>query len=385
MSQNTDFNATIDRMIERVRATDAMGLEGFPHYADTRSGEWTTTPDGFWTGGFWPGVLWLAYDHTGDSEIRHSAARWTERLSARTESQSVFKGFLFHFAGATGDMLTGDPIAADLALTAARSLQRAFQPSIGLIPLGKEAEEAHTIGDNETNIDGISASLVMAWAGVRTGDAALRQMAVNHALRSGDYCVRDDASVCQSASFDGETGRLLRNYTHKGYGDASTWTRAQGWAMLGYSYLAGIDRKNPHLLKMAERVSDWWMAHVPSDLIALWDFDAPEQPSTPRDTSGTAIAAASLLRLAHAHPDRSKATHYRDFAERTVRALCAQVTPTDQHDTRPTGILTRGCFDKTREEATDAELIWGDYFLLEALRVLSGALDIERLYPKRQG
>ncbi|GAD56925.1 hypothetical protein MBELCI_2977 [Limimaricola cinnabarinus LL-001] len=194
--------------------------------------------------------------------------------------------------------------------------------------------------------------------------------------------MRDDDSVCQSASFDGETGKLIRNYTHKGYSDASTWTRAQGWAMLGYSYLAGIDRENPRLLRMAERVSDWWIAHVPSDLIALWDFDAPEQPSTPRDTSGTAIAAASLLRLAHAHPDESRARSYRDFAERTVHALCAEVTPTEQGDTRPPGILTRGCFDKTREEATEAELIWGDYFLLESLRILSGTLDIERLYPR---
>ena len=31
------------------------------HWAE--SGGWTTTADGDWTGGFWPGIHWLAYQH----------------------------------------------------------------------------------------------------------------------------------------------------------------------------------------------------------------------------------------------------------------------------------------------------------------------------------
>jgi unsaturated chondroitin disaccharide hydrolase len=375
------FLQVADRMIARVRATHQMGLRGFPHYADTTTGEWTVTPDGFWTGGFWPGCLWLAADRTKDDALLTAAGSWTERLRERTESQSVFKGFLFHFSAANGAMIAGDADAEKLGYLAAESLKRAFIPELGLIPLGKDAEEAHTVGDDETNIDGISASLVMGWAGVRQGDRSMIDAAITHALKSGEYCVREDGSVLQSASFDAETGALVRNYTHKGYRDDSVWTRAQGWAMLGFSYLAGIDPADARLLKMAEAVCDWWIANIPDDLIAYWDFDAPRGAQEPRDTSGTAIAVASLLRLAHAHPEREKAEAYRRFAERTAQALCDFVTPTGADDGRPVGILTRGCFDKTRELATDNELIWGDYFLLEALLVLSGQLQMNRLYP----
>ena len=44
------------------------------------------------------------------------------------------------------------------------------------------------------------------------------------------------------------------------------------------------------------------------------------------------------------------------------------------------GILTQGCFDQTRFEATDNELIWGDYFLFESLGVLSRLLPEGQIY-----
>lgn len=378
--QDAIFDETIDRIVERMRATAAMKLEGFPHYADVETGRWTTSPDGFWTGGFWPGCLWLSGYYTGDRTLWAEAAAWTAKLESRIHTESVFKGFLFHFAGSLGSLLACDETAEVVALAAARSLKQAFNHKIGLIPLGAQAEEAHTVGANETNIDGIAASLVLIWAAETTGDSEMREIAVRHALKSGEYCVRNDGSVCQSASFDGTTGALIRNYTHKGYSESSTWTRAQGWAMLGFSYLSGVLRDDPRLLAEAERVSDWWIDNIPEDLIARWDFDAPLAEAK-RDTSGTAIAAASLLRLAHAHPHRRKALKYRRFAQQTVNALTAFVTPTTPDDTRPPGILTEGCFDYTRGEAIENELIWGDYFLLEALGVLTGLLPIDRLYP----
>jgi unsaturated chondroitin disaccharide hydrolase len=37
--------------------------------------------------------------------------------------------------------------------------------------------------------------------------------------------------------------------------------------------------------------------------------------------------------------------------------------------------LTEGCFNGRTGQATNNELIWGDYFLFEALLVLAGTLD----------
>ncbi len=54
------WNEAIDRMLMRVRDTAGRVGDGFPHWADPESGQWTVTADGDWTGGFWVAMLWLA-------------------------------------------------------------------------------------------------------------------------------------------------------------------------------------------------------------------------------------------------------------------------------------------------------------------------------------
>lgn len=374
------FDNAIDHMIHRARFTLKADLDGFPHYADAKTGEWTTTPTGFWTGGFWPGMLWLAGYYSGDEKFWLEASDWTRRLESRVGTDSVFKGFLFYFSGGLGALLADNQQAGELAVCAAKSLQDAFNPRIGLIPLGSEAEEAHTVGENETNIDGLAASILMMWASRHTGDGSLKDIAIKHALKSGEYCIRENGSVCQSASFDGATGELIRNYTHKGFRESSTWTRAQAWAMLGYSYLASSAPNDPRLVARAEHVSDWWIRNIPEDLVAYWDFDAPREEGTKRDTSGTAIAAAALLKLAQAHHDRKAARNYYRFARETVKVLCRNyLTDGNNPDNPFPGILTQGCFDHTRSEAMNNELIWGDYFLFESLGIMTGSLPAGRV------
>ena len=115
-------------------------------------------------------------------------------------------------------------------------------------------------------------------------------------------------------------------------------------------------------------------------MVAYWDFDAPRTPETRRDTSGTAIAAAALLKVAASDPGAPRSRGYRDVAERTIRALIEwHLTPTSSSDTRPIGLLTDGCFDPKNGVATQNELIWGDYFLLESLCVLTGRLPADAI------
>ena len=60
MTTHAPWSQAIDRMLARAQDTAARVKEGFPHWADPETGEWTTTPDGDWTGGHWIGMLWLA-------------------------------------------------------------------------------------------------------------------------------------------------------------------------------------------------------------------------------------------------------------------------------------------------------------------------------------
>ena len=73
----------IQRMLRRMADTARRVGPGFPHWADPETGEWVTTPDGDWTGGYWIGMLWLAATATGDPRYRQWAAPLAERLAAK--------------------------------------------------------------------------------------------------------------------------------------------------------------------------------------------------------------------------------------------------------------------------------------------------------------
>ncbi len=196
-------------------------------------------------------------------------------------------------------------------------------------------------------------------------------MAISHARRHVEFCLREDGSVCQSASFDPATGRMLRRYTHKGVRDDSTWARAQAWAVVGYAVMHRWTGER-EFLDVAARAADWWLAHAPADRVAFWDFDDPAIPATDRDTSATAIVAAALLKLAALVPDEARRRVYRTAAEATVSALVERYL-----DAR--GILSHGCYNRRIGLATRHELIWGSYYLFEALSVLAGRLEPDRI------
>jgi unsaturated chondroitin disaccharide hydrolase len=360
-----------DAIVSRTQQTAARASHGFPHYADMQTGEWTYSPDGDWTGGFFVGQLWLAAaSGLGDHD---AAARWAEKLRPRISSDTVFRGFLFWYGAALGARLCEHGQSQEIALRGARALAESFHPRARLLPLGSAAEEAHSVGPAETNIDGVPGGApLLYWAAALTGDDSLREIARSHVARHVEFLVRADGSTVQSGTFDQNTGELIKTYTHKGVTDDSTWARAQAWAMLG---LAQAARHDPDLFATdATRVCDWWCSHLPSGHIAYWDFDAPDhEPQPLLDTSATSIAAAALLKMRTINPGR---------AEEYERTACDMITAlADRHvsrpldPVRPAGIVGDACYNNRIGLATRSELVWGTYFLLESLLTLTGRLD----------
>jgi unsaturated chondroitin disaccharide hydrolase len=356
-----DRTDALERILNRIDSTATLGPDaGFPHYGDPATGDWTRSPTGDWTGGFWIGMLWLAATLTGEEQYQTLGRTWALALRPRVHSDTIFRGFLFWYGAAHGARLHDDEIAKSVAIEGAVAFSKAFNSAARLIPLGFEAEESSDVGRGEANIDGVPGGTpLLVWASDQIGDPSLRSRGLDHAESHIDLCVRDDDSVVQSGSFDVTTGRVRRRYTHKGWSNDSTWTRAQARAMLGFAQSAAIDAER--FSPVLRRVCDWWVEHVPAGAVAFWDFDAG---TPPLDTSGTAIAAASLLKAAVLIPDRAEA--YRASAEQSVDALVLG------HLTS-SGILTDGCYNQRIGLATSNELIWGDYFLFEALCVLDGS------------
>jgi unsaturated chondroitin disaccharide hydrolase len=376
----TIWSEAIDRMLVRMRDTAARVKDRFPHWADPETGEWRTTPDGDWTGGYWIGMHWLAATATGDARYRAWAAETLPRLGDRVGAQTVFKSFPVYYGAALGAILHGDAGARDVALRTARSLARLYAPGLGLVPLGAQAEEGAHVGESETSIDSLQAAPFLFWAAAASGEATLREAAAEHAEHVIRLHLRDDGSFIQSSSLDA-SGRLVRHYTHKGYSDSSTWGRAQGWGMLFSTQSWLADRAREAWLAAAMRGADWWLAHAPADRVAFWDFDDPAVPRAERDTAATSIALAALLRLARVAPSDAARARYAGAAEATARALVERyLTPTRPDDTRVPGMLTEACFNRRddarpQDRANRCEFIVGSYYLFESLLALDGKLD----------
>ena len=366
-----DWTGAIALMRARIAHTAETVTTGFPHFADPGTAAWTTSPAGDWTGGFWNGMLWLAARYGDDRRGRAWAADWTARLRPRAASDTVFRGFLFYYGAALGSLLCHDADARAIALAGAQGLAASYNPRPQALPLGADAEEASDVGAGEANVDTVQASALLLWAHRETGDAVLRDTAVRHAARHIEFCLRDDGSVCQSASFDPATGRMLRRYTHKGIADDSTWARAQAGGIVGWT-LAHLWSGDGRFREAAERAADWWLVHAPHDRVAFWDFDDPAIPNTFRDTSATAIVTAGLLTLAPRASTPERARAYREAAEATAAALV-------ERHLRADGMLTDGCYSPRIGLATRHELIWGSYYLFEALHILAGLYDPAKL------
>lgn len=388
------LNDAVSKILMRIDSTLMQPGDGFPHYADPETGIWYRSQNGDWTGGFWCGLLWLAAMQTRDSKYRRAASEWSAKLAPRVNSKSVFKGFLFWYGAGLGEVLFSDSAAIRLSEQGRQGLIEMYNPSAGLIGLGVDAEEASNTGEDEANIDALPGTTALLLGAGKNSSAY--QIGVSHVHKHIKLCIREEGSICQSASFDPATGALLKRYTHKGFHSESTWARAQAWGMLGLAQ--ALARGDEQVRSTAVKIADWWVAHVPSDRVSFWDFDDTKIPNTNRDTSASAIAACSLLKLANLIPERQSL--YRQVAEDTVLELVTTyLTPViakqpmpqemvtdglvslpNSHrikDNRVPGILTRGCFNKRNGVATEHELIWGDYFLLEALLILLGRIKAE--------
>ncbi|MDB5606835.1 MAG: hypothetical protein JWP25_3735 [Bradyrhizobium sp.] len=375
------LSAAIDLVRSRIDQTLAS-LDGrFPHWADAQTGVWTTTADGDWTGGAWPGMLWLAYRRTQDPKYLEAARIWSGRLKPRAKLQTAFKGFGFYYGAALGDILCQDEAASKLALEAATSLKGQFDERLGLIPLGGDAEESEDVGGSFSSIDSLQAIPLLFWAGKKTGDPSFAAGAAKHTSRVLDIHMRPDGSIVQSSELNPADGSIVRHFTHKGFSDDSVWGRAQAWGLV-YSAMAiaSSPQDANTWLKQCMAAADWWLAHVPESMVAYWDFNDPAIPNTETDTAATAIVAAALLKLGELAPSAELRSRYRHAGEQTVDALIDHyLTSVNKNESRPAGMLVGACFNKRRDarsqdSATSAETIFGSYYLFEALNVLDGTI-----------
>ena len=112
---------------------------------------------------------------------------------------------------------------------------------------------------------------------------------------------------------------------------------------------------------------------MPEDEVVYYDFDDPNQPFVPKDTSAQAIAAAGLFALAGVSVGRERGYYY-DQGVKLLTPLFSKYLVLQNGDIRSRGLLRGACHFKSKDQGVDSEIVYGDYYIVEALmRYLSVA------------
>jgi unsaturated chondroitin disaccharide hydrolase len=335
---------------------------GYPR-ATGPDGHWQLGDADNWTSGFFAGTLWLLYEHTHDPVWRGRAERWTaglESQATRTDTHDL--GFMIFNSFGQEYLLTGAPRAREVAVTAARSVATRYNPAVGAIKSWDVDASMPATWQFPVIIDNMMNLELLYWgAGQPGGDPAWAELATHHALTTATANLRPDGSTAHVALFDPSTGAFLGQDTWQGQSPSSTWSRGQAWAIHGFTDAYRLSPR-PELLDAAQRTADWFLAHLPADLVPYWDFDAAGIPNTERDASSAAIAAAGLVELGRL-TGGPRGYGYRSAAERIVGSLSANYLTSDGNE----AVLAHSVGFHREHSEVDVSIVYADYYFLEAL------------------
>jgi len=372
-SAGVDLTAAWDFIVDRTRANAAAFGDRLPHATD--DGRYVFLEDGGWAGGFWNGILNLAYEKTGDAFFlehqRSSWPRYLRRLAHPEKSSDNDIGHFFVPSFVADYVLTGFDGARETALQAAVLQGRSFHARGGFIRSWNIWTPGEAFSEENRGrmiIDAMYNLPLLFWAHAQTGEEHFKTVALTHARTSAHYLVRPDGTTFHTFVFDPASGQPKYGRTHQGFSDDSCWARGQAWAIGGFA-MAHQYLREPVLLRAARACADTFLRHTLPGGVVRWDFALDDNAAEPIDTSASAIAANGLLLLAP-QVDADAAAAYRRQATTIAESLFANHST--RGDPRHQGLIRHGCGHKPENRNVDASLIYGDYFFVELIARLSG-------------
>ncbi len=320
------------------------------------------TGKGLWGDGHWVGLLWLAYEATGEEKYLAWAKKWTAMIEYRkTDTWTHDLGFLLGLSHLKGYYLLGDPHYKEVVLTAADYYTRRLNPQIGII-------QWHSTLDDETDnftsaVDAMMNIALMWWAFEETGERRFYNVGFSEATGVQRYFLREDGSSAHLVKYDPKTGKFICWLGGQGYAPESCWSRGLAWAVYGFAHAYLMTGHKPFRAS-AFKTADYFLNNLPDDLVPYWDFNHPDIPNTYKDSSAAAAVASGLFELAKGAEEEAVSERY----ERKALAILESLT--DHYTTQGTphaALLLHGAQHVPAGQRMDNCLIWGDYYYFEGL------------------
>lgn len=312
-----------------------------------------------WTSGFFPGSLWLAYELTGDERLLLDAVDYTNKMLPATFYTGTHDlGFMVGCSYGNALRLCPNDSLKTVIIRTADNLASRFNPEIGAIRSWDFGPwNFPVIIDNMMNLE------LLFQASKLTGDNKYKDIAIRHADKTMACHFRPDMTSYHVVSYNPD-GSIETRQTFQGRSDESAWARGQAWGVYGYTvcYRETGDKK---YLEFAQKIADMIISRVKTeDHIPLWDYDAPNLPTTPRDASAAAVTSSALFELCGYLPDGQK---YFNYAESILRSLSSPEYLAEP-GTNCGFILKHSTGSLAHGSEIDVPLNYADYYYLESLK-----------------
>ena len=317
-----------------------------------------------WTAGFFPGVMWNLYEHTGDTVWQHRAEYACTLLEGQQfNAHDHDIGFKMQCSLGRGLELTGNPQYRQKLYRSARTLASRYDPRVGLIQSWEDMPgrdwQFPVIIDNMMNLE------LLMEAYKLSGDTSLRDVAVRHADKTLRCHYRPDRTCPHVVDYDATTGEVRRFDWNNGSDDTSVsaWSRGQSWGLYGFTMMYR-ETGDTAYLRHAERIADMLLSHpaMPADMIPYWDYSGAGR-STMRDASAAAIMSSALMELSAYSKDGPR---YFAAGEKQLRSLASDEYLAEP-GTHGAFIIKHATGNYLRHSELDGALSYADYYFLEGL------------------
>lgn len=349
-----ELESKVTKLIPEIKATFPLMADGGPYDDNEKT---------FWTKGFWPGILWNLYQFNNNEEFIKTACEVEEKLDNLFKEYYMIQhdaGFVWSLTSVINYRLTQNETSRMRALKAANILAGRFNIKGNYIRAWNGPKDSDNKG--WAIIDCLMNLPLLYWASEEIGDPRYRHIAMAHADMVLREFFKEDGSVYHIVRFDAETGQRIGQKSGQGYSEESAWARGQSWAVYGMA-LSYRYTKKARYLRAAKASAEFFINHLPEDLIPYWDFKVEPGKDVPRDASAAACAACGLLELVN-YVDEETGKRYHEMAEKMVKAMyekCFKKGIEDQ------GLIGYSSYNVAAGIGIDVSMIFGDYFYSEAV------------------
>lgn len=377
---DTNTKQWLDETLEKiVHKTDVVSnrSKGIIPYTtiNGRFDDKATTNDGndinWWTNGFYGGLLWHMYNYTKQQKYADMANEVADKLSIcfdRYYNLDHDMGFLWLPTDVASYRLTGNMDGRRRGLHAANIMAGRFNPIGKYIRawndgIGKENGPTSNVG--WCIIDCLMNLPLLYWASEETKDPRFKHIAMMHADMALKNFLREDGSVNHIVEINPETGEFVQSFGGQGYGLGSSWTRGQSWALYGF-FLSYMHTKEARYLEASKKVANYFISSIPEDGHIPVDFRQPEEPHY-EDSTAACIASCGLIELSKI-TEGEESDKYLNAALKMLKTLTSDRCDFSDETDNIVNYCTASYHDKNHHFS----IIYGDYYLVEALFKLKG-------------